>query len=71
MRIITSKLIRIYNKEKLPSACNFLQYLPGSLSETCDCKFICKFYPKGIKEDVKLKRQYKPVISFQYIKYPK
>jgi len=54
MRILTSKLIRIHNKESLPSVCNFLQYLPDSLSETCDCKFICKFYPKGNKESVKL-----------------
>ena len=67
MRNITSKLIRIYNQEKLPSVCYFLQYLPDSLSETCDCKFICKFFPKSNTETVKLKPKYKQEISVQFL----
>ena len=68
MRIISSKLIRIYNREKIPYPCYCLHHLPYSLSHTCDCINFCKFLPKSNTETFQLKSKYKQTISFQFVK---
>ena len=48
MKLITSKLSRIINNSMtLPTKCNFINYVPQSLDEICDCKYECKFPGKG------------------------
>ena len=47
MRLLISKIIRMYKKEQMPYSCYASQHLPYSLQDKCDCKKICKFPPRG------------------------
>ena len=47
MRLFISKFIRIIKKGHIPNTCYAYQWIPQSLSHTCDCSVFCKFPPKG------------------------
>lgn len=48
MKLIASKISRILKSSiTIPSTCNFIDHMPHSLDHICDCKYECKFPPKG------------------------
>lgn len=47
MRLFISKFVRKFNNEIIPIRCYYLNYIPYSLNNECDCKVFCKFPPKG------------------------
>ena len=50
MRLLLSKILRIYTKNIPPYNCYAGLYMPQAIHETCDCKIFCKFPPKGNTE---------------------
>ena len=58
MRLIISKIVNVLKNKKQNIICNYYQWLPQSLNETCNCKKECKFPPKGKYENIKLQINY-------------
>ena len=67
MKLIISKLIRIYKNKNIPN-CFAFQYLPKSLDDTCNCSTFCKYPPKGnVKSPINLNTNL-PLTYFKKIK---
>ena len=47
MRLFISKFVRKMNHEIMPVRCYYIEHMPESLNNECDCKVFCKFPPKG------------------------